>query len=454
MKKNRKFLYSLTFLLLFVVLFLFGWFLRIIFEGEKPHISFQPQPQYLSGSQKFTIKVEDRKRGLKSLQVFLNQGGRDRTVLEKKFPFKGFLNRHGEQEFEQDITVDPTALNLAQGRVDLNIRVWDYSRRGGGDGNLSLVQHKMTVDTIPPAIRSISRMHNVNIGGAGLVIYQASSDTEKSGLFVQDLFFKGFPVDEQSKKGIYLCYFAVPHDASPNLSLSLWAQDRAGNQTRARFYYHIRRKRFRRDKINVSDKFLNRVLPYFSLYPLDPEATPINKYIKINRELRQENNRTLLALKEKTAAERLWEGPWLSLKNAATMARYADHRLYYYKGEKVDEQAHLGIDLASLANSPVRAGNNGYVLFAEKNGIYGLTVVLDHGQGLATIYGHLSNTELSVGQKVNKGDIIGFTGQTGLAGGDHLHFGFMIQGVMVNPIEWWDGHWIEDNITKKLALLK
>ncbi|MCP4682337.1 MAG: M23 family peptidase, partial [Desulfobacterales bacterium] len=44
-------------------------------------------------------------------------------------------------------------------------------------------------------------------------------------------------------------------------------------------------------------------------------------------------------------------------------------------------------------------------------------------------------------------------GQTGLAGGDHLHFGVMVGGVFVNPIEWWDSHWIQDNITRKLALL-
>jgi murein DD-endopeptidase MepM/ murein hydrolase activator NlpD len=57
-------------------------------------------------------------------------------------------------------------------------------------------------------------------------------------------------------------------------------------------------------------------------------------------------------------------------------------------------------------------------------------------------------------QDVSKGDTIGYTGQTGLASGDHLHFGIMVNGVFVNPIEWWDSHWIKDNITRKLALLE
>jgi len=136
------------------------------------------------------------------------------------------------------------------------------------------------------------------------------------------------------------------------------------------------------------------------------------------------------------------------------MARFGDRRLYYYKGEKIDEQTHLGVDLASLANSSVQAANNGRVIFAESLGIYGLTVVLDHGQGLASTYSHLSNIDVKIGQEVKKGEIIGSTGQTGLAGGDHLHYGVMVSGLFVNPIEWWDSHWIEDNITKKLAILK
>ena len=184
------------------------------------------------------------------------------------------------------------------------------------------------------------------------------------------------------------------------------------------------------------------------------ERTPIEKYLKINNDLRKENNLTFQELAKKTAAVQLWEGPFLRLQNAATMARFADHRQYYYKGEKVDEQTHLGIDLASLANSPVPASNNGRVIFAGRVGIYGSTVLLDHGQGVVTVYAHLSRIDVVGDQEVKKGDIIGLTGQTGLAGGDHLHFSVMVHGVFVNPIEWWDSHWIRDNVSNKLAQLQ
>ena len=452
--KNKKLFYSFAVIPLVIILFLFAWFFTIIFEGEKPRVILEPLPEFLSKGESFRLKIDDRQRGLKKIKVSVGQEGREITVLERKFPFQGFLNREGIREQTEELQIDPISLNLAQGRVDLNVYVWDYSRRGGGDGNLTLIHHQMIVDTIPPAIRAVSRMHNVNRGGTGLVIYQTSSDTQESGIYVENLFFPGYPSEKPDGKGLYVCYFGIPHDSKQKPSIRLRAKDRAGNSSTSTFYYHIRKKQFRKDKINISDRFLKRILPYFSFYPFDPQASDIEKYLKINKDLRAENNQTYIKMLEKASPKRLWEGSWLRLKNAAAMARFADHRSYYHKGKKVDEQTHLGVDLASLANSPIQAANHGRVLFAGRNGIYGLTIALDHGQGLFTIYGHLSKIEVTLDQEVKKGDVIGLTGQTGLAGGDHLHYGVFVNGIFVNPIEWWDGHWIKDNITRKLALLE
>ena len=455
MFKNKKTRYSLTLIPLATILVLFIWLFTIIFEGEKSLISLEPRPDFLSKKKSFIIKVSDKKRGLRILKVFYSQGGREITLFERKFPFEGLLNCEGIHSFEKELIFDPSELHLAQGRMDLNIQVWDYSRRGGGDGNMTLLQHKMTVDTIPPSILTISRAHNINQGGASLVVYRTSSDTVESGVYVDNHFFPGFPTEEKHKEGeICLAYFALPHDSGLDPSIYLWAKDRAGNNTKAGFYYHVRRKRFSNTVINITDKFLERVLPYFSFYEFDPQDSNIERFLKINNELREEDNKGFYELITKTDTKRLWEGNWLRLKHSATMAKFADHRSYYYKGEKIDEQFHLGIDLASLANSPVEAGNNGRIILADRQGIYGLTVVIDHGQGLASLYGHLSSILVTPGQDVKKGDIIGYTGQTGLAGGDHLHLGIMVHGVFVNPIEWWDSHWIEDNIIKKLDLVK
>ncbi len=104
--------------------------------------------------------------------------------------------------------------------------------------------------------------------------------------------------------------------------------------------------------------------------------------------MRKDNHVILEDLCQSPTEEKLWDGPWIRMKNAATMATFGEHRSYYYKGKVVDEVVHLGVDLASLARSPVQASNTGKVIFAQDLGIYGRTVVLDNGQGLYTIYAH------------------------------------------------------------------
>jgi murein DD-endopeptidase MepM/ murein hydrolase activator NlpD len=451
--KAKRLYYALALIPVLIIVGFFAWFFAMMFEGEAPSLVLQPLPEFLSQAQKFTLKVGDQKRGVRSLKVSIQQGTRGMTILQENFPFEGFFNAGGVHAYEKDFTVDPLALKLAQGEADLQVQVWDYSRRKGGDGNSSVIRHKMIVDTLPPSVRAISRMHNISVGGSALVVYQTSSDAVESGVFVDKIFFPGFPASLNSQKGIHHCYFALPYNLESNPEIRLWAKDRAGNTAETSFYCHIRKKTFRTDKVELSDRFIDRVLPFFaSFYPLDDHQSSIAKFLKINNDLRKEDHEVLYRLKDKTSPERLWEGTWLRQRNAANMARFGDHRLYYYKGQKVDEQDHLGVDLASVANSPVEAANNGRVIYADRLGIYGLAIVLDHGQGLASLYGHLSKIEVSLGQEVRKGDTIGITGETGLAAGDHLHFGVMVSGIFVNPIEWWDDHWMQDNILRKLAL--
>jgi len=453
MKNKRNTGLFLTVSLIVLVIGVICWFLITIFESEKPEVQLAPLPDFLKGEQEFHLTVSDAKRGLRSVTVSLKQGSRELTAFEKEFPFEGLFNAAGIHRFETVFSIDPSRFNLAQGRVDLQVRARDYSRRNGGDGNLSLLDHKMTLDTIPPSIRAISRLHYVNEGGTGLVVYQVSSDSIKSGVYVGEGFYPGYPHPD-SPDGFHVCYFGIPLLNKKKPHVYLWAEDKAGNRSKADFYCRIKTKRFHTDKINITDRFLDRIFPYFAYYLKGTDVGNLEKFLKINQELREKNTLTFFELRDRTTPERHWEGVWLRLKNAATMAGFGERRLYYYDGKEVDRQIHLGVDLASLANSPVEAANNGTVIFTGPNGIYGKTVVLDHGQGLASTYSHLSTINVQMGQEVMKGDVIATTGQTGLAGGDHLHFGIMVNGRFVNPIEWWDRHWIKDNVTRKLDLIE
>lgn len=167
--------------------------------------------------------------------------------------------------------------------------------------------------------------------------------------------------------------------------------------------------------------------------------------------MRIKNNQTLADLRLKTADHFLWTGPFLQLANSKVESSFADRRTYIYKGKKIDEQVHLGFDLSVTQHVAVLAANDGRVVYAADLGIYGNCVVLDHGYGLQSIYGHLSEIGVKPGDMVKKNQPLGRSGLTGLAGGDHLHYSMQVDGVQVNPVEWWDDHWIHDRIRSKLA---
>ena len=138
------------------------------------------------------------------------------------------------------------------------------------------------------------------------------------------------------------------------------------------------------------------------------------------------------------------------MPGSANEAGVADNRVYHYNGEIIDRQVHLGLDLASVEHAPIPAANNGIVVFNGVLGIYGRTILIDHGFGLFSMYAHLNRSDIGEGQRVSKGDIIGNTGSTGLAGGDHLHFSILVHKTFVNPIEWWDAAWIKNNVLSKI----
>ena len=455
MKKSRsktKFIIALLPIVIIFVVFI--WFLVNIFEGEKPRVFLQPLPEYVNKNIDFSLSISDLRMGLRSLKINIKQDGPEIPILKRNFHYKGLFNKKGVHSFKEKFTLDLKKFNLVQGQATLIIEIHDYAKRRGGDGNLTIIEHKMIVDTISPSIALISRNHNINLGGSCLTTYRISADTFESGVRVDDRFFRGVPYENNSNSEIKLCYFAIPYDFKKNGVLHLWAKDRAGNETKKNFFYHIRRKRFRSDEIRLTDRLLDEVISSFPSDFFESGDTNVEKYLFLNRKLREKNKNIILELCQNPSEEKLWDDTFLRMKNSATMARFADKRSYYYKGTLIDNAVHMGVDLASLASAPIQSANSGKVLFAGDLGIYGMTVIIDHGQGLYTLYGHLSSIDVIAESSVTKGETIGLTGTTGLATGDHLHFGFLVQGVPVNPIEWWDSHWIKDNVYRKLDLTK
>jgi murein DD-endopeptidase MepM/ murein hydrolase activator NlpD len=271
---------------------------------------------------------------------------------------------------------------------------------------------------------------------------------------VGDHFFPGHS-GYYADSAIHIAFFAFGHLRTAGTEIMLEATDLAGNGARTRFPYQFRKKVFKKDTLTLTDHFISQILPEFqSILPSGVPPALKDKFIFINRDLRQANYRSIVEVTGKSDTAMLWKGVFLRLPNSAPRAGFADHRTYLYEGREIDQQDHLGVDLASLTHASVPAANSGIVVYTGFIGIYGQTVLLDHGFGLFSMYSHLSRITVKPGDRVTKEDLLGNTGSTGLAGGDHLHFSILIHDTFVDPVEWWDSHWINDNILLKLNSVK
>ena len=423
-------------------------------EGEQPKLELDLISPYIGSSRDLTIMVSDTKSGMRKLWVGLLKDGREIVLQDTHFPSAGLLKGGSLKKTSINIAIAPSKLGFSDGEATLRMVAHDYSWRDWWKGNKTYLEKTVVIDTKPPEIEVLSRAHNINQGGAGLAIFRTSENCSQSGVQVGDKFFPGHGGFFEDPL-VYLTFFALGYQQGRGTDIRVRAMDLAGNISKSSFYYHIRRKGFRKDKINISDGFLKRKLPEFlSQISSDPSKSQVDKFLEINRDLRAANYQQIAAACQNPDQEIHWQGTFLRLPKSATRARFADHRTYYYKGRKIDKQVHLGIDLASVSNSPVPAANDGLVAFAQPVGIYGKTVVLDHGLGLFSMYSHLSQIAVKTGDRVSRGDNLGRTGSTGMAGGDHLHFSMLINDTFVNPVEWWDKKWIENNVTSKIDWAK
>jgi murein DD-endopeptidase MepM/ murein hydrolase activator NlpD len=314
---------------------------------------------------------------------------------------------------------------------------------------------EIQVRLTPPRVAVVSTHHYVNQGGAEMVIYRVSPSDVESGVRVGDVTYPGFPATgaRLSDPELKVAFFALLYNQTADMLMEVFAEDVAGNQARAQFEHRVFPKKFRSSRIPLDDKFLGRVVPAIlqsSPQLQAPSGELLPSFLKINNDLRRLNNETIAGLAKKTASSILWEGAFQPLGGSQVESSFADFRTYLYDGKDVDRQVHLGFDLAKTANAPVTAANNGKVVHAAELGIYGNTVIVDHGMGVQSLYAHLASFAVNDGDDVKKGQRLGASGQTGLAGGDHLHFSMMVNGQFVNATEWWDPHWIEDRIIGKL----
>lgn len=426
-------------------------FLFITFlEWSPPEAEWMNQTPYLGLKGRLRIKAHDRGRGIRRIEITY-RGMTKATIFSKEYLKDGL-----PKQVNIEVPFDPKRLGIRDGRGKIVILLEDGSYLWAGRGNKTRIEYDVTIDTAPPSIEVMSTDHVVLKGGSEAVVYRTSQDTVSTGVEVDGYFFKAYrnPFDDSDLK-THIALFSYPYNLKKGRPIFIVARDRAGNIAKRGLHVLVKPKNYRKRVIEVKDGFLKRKLPeIISSAGLKEKGDLLEDFLLVNHTLRQKNEKRIRQITNHSTPRPLWKGPFIYLKNAKAEANFADFRIYRYKGKKVDEAYHLGYDLASIRRAPVPASNNGKVVFAGYNGIYGNTVVIDHGLGLFTLYGHLSSIDVNEGDAVEKGQTIGRTGDTGLAGGDHLHFAILLNGIYVTPIEWWDPQWIRNRIMGRIKLLK
>jgi murein DD-endopeptidase MepM/ murein hydrolase activator NlpD len=415
--------------------------------SDTPVVHLQPLVTALGTATSFTIQASDP-YGIRKVVVWVEQNGQRYSAWETNQPARRIFWARGVPDSTWNVVVgSKTTPQLKDGKARLTLEVTSNDFRG----KTVRLDREVIVVTRPPVLTVDSDQHYLYLGMADLVTFNVAGYSTEGGVRVGNQTFRSWPMPD-GKPGLF-SLFAFAWNMPAGTVPLVYATNPAGNEVTAPMAFQFPKKeqpKYRVRDLQLDDRFVQKVIA-----ELDPNGSgdPIPRFLKINGEMRRANNQALSDLRLKTQDRFLWSQPFLQQHNSKVESNFADVRNYIYQGKKIDQQVHLGYDLSITQHVGVEASNDGRVVYAAPLGIYGNCIVVDHGYGLQTIYGHLSEVAVHEGDLVKRGQIMGKSGQTGMAGGDHIHFSMQLEGVQIDPKEWWDGHWIKHHVAKRVSLV-
>jgi murein DD-endopeptidase MepM/ murein hydrolase activator NlpD len=393
-----------------------------------------------------TVQVSDP-HGIRRIVALLEQNGTQYRIWEESQPAQRLLWHRRMAVSSWNFTAGTgTTPQLHDGPARLIVEATSNDFRA----STVRVQRDLVVVTRSPTLSVDSEPHYLYLGMSDLVTFNVTGPWTQAGVRVGDQRFRSWPMPG-GKPGLFSLFAFAWNMPSETVPL-VYALDTAGNEITRQMVIQFPKNeqpKYRVRDLQLDDRFLQKVTS-----ELDPNGSGdlIARFLKIDGEMRRANNKALADLRLKTEARFLWSQPFIQQPNSTVESNFADVRNYFYKGKKIDQQVHLGYDLAVTQHVGVVATNDGQVVYAATLGIYGNCIVLDHGYGLQSIYGHLSQIAVHERDLVKRGQVMGNSGQTGLAGGDHIHFSMQLDGVQIDPKEWWDAHWIRDHVARRVDL--
>jgi murein DD-endopeptidase MepM/ murein hydrolase activator NlpD len=366
------------------------------------------------------LAASDAESGLRSLDVRIQHAEGEIPLLAESFP-GNLISGGARSEHDARIPLQPDALAAIRGEAQLIATSRDWSWRQLFSGNETVTQVPFTLDLEPPRVTVSTGLTYVRQGGSGAVAYRVSEPTLVDGVQVGERLYRGYPLPG-GIAGERIALFAVPAELD-NAVPRVIARDAA---------------------VNLPQSFLTRVVPRLAGDGSEGDLAAL--FHEVNTRLRAENEARIRELLADSAQTPYFEGALTQLRNSQVTSRFAEQRTYLVDGRSISSATHYGYDLAATAAAPITAAGPGRVAFAGELGIYGNCVLVDHGLGLASLYGHLSRLDVKEGDPVRQGDTLGLSGATGLAGGDHLHFAVLVGESYVDPLEWWDEKWVQSHV--------
>jgi hypothetical protein len=419
------------------------------FERDDPIIESENNI-YWNRRDPLLIKVSDN-MGLKSYEVDISDGKNSITVVNELILEPNVKERVIKIKYPSK-AVDGVMLNSKSKQFLVTVKATDRSNWGFFQGNKAVKKIIVNIDYHRPDINILSNSYSITQGGSALVVFQVKDDNLKD-FYLKDG-TKRFKVVPYKQDGYYAALIAWPFKQE-HFSAKVVAEDLAGNKRVVNVPYYIVPRKYKTSWIKATDKFIDGKIS--DLAESNPQYALIEDGIEklkaINEDMRRANEKLIHELASKIPDKMIDEWhikPFYPLRNGKKVASYGDHRHYYYKDKsnEVSQSYHVGLDMASTKMATIISSNDGKVVFTDNNGIYGNMPMISHGMGLYTLYGHCSTILVPQDAQIDAGTPIAKTGMTGLALGDHLHFGVLVQGIEVRPEEWMDKRWIHNNIEK------
>jgi murein DD-endopeptidase MepM/ murein hydrolase activator NlpD len=441
-KEKRRSSGGLVFTLLFLILLAGGGFIYLSpqFEQEKPIVILEGQ-EYWNLKSKLQIKISDNV-GLKYYRVSFKDSKREIELASEVFMVP---------TLSKTLQIDPPKLDMFYKEKDITIvvDVIDNSKWNYLEGNRITQEFKIKIDTKKPTANVIGNSRYIMRGGSAVVVTKVYDENIKDAYITFNDEHK-FQLQPFYKENYFVSLIAWPMPIEEFKRVNLVVTDKADNITITKVPLYIQDKKVKSDKITLTPEFIKNISANVleqSFKQVPNELEDI--FVYSNKDLREKN----IEIIEKTALKNLNKTDLITefninsfkrLRGSKTISNYGEHREYYLNGKHINSAWHLGIDWASIKKAPIRVSNEGTVIFKDYLGLYGNAIIVDHGMGLSSLYGHTSSQNVQVGDKVRPKQKIAHTGATGAV------FGILVQGVEVNPIEWMDRNWIKTRITNIL----